>query len=103
MSKAEEMRERWLYPLNVIQTEAKEMDRYILFYTHSWEQKNEEGQNILVLPNDPRFDEEELGGLCIDMIMDYYEKTGREIKGSRIILGMSRALKKLYEKGFPEK
>lgn len=103
MSKAEKMRKKWGYPLSVIQGEAKEMDKYILFYTHSWEQKNEEAQNILVLPNDPRFDEEELGGLCIDMIMDYYEQTGREIKGSPTIIGMSRALEKIYKKGFPNK
>lgn len=70
MSKAEELQKMFADQLSEMQAQANKMGRYILFYTHRFEQVNEEKSNILVFPNDPRFDEQELVGLCIDMIMD---------------------------------
>lgn len=103
MSKAEELGKMFSAQLEEMQKQANEMGRYFLFYTHRFEQVNEEKGNILVLPNDPRFDEQELVGLCIDMIMDYYEKTGRKAKGDKMLLGASLVLKKLYKEGLPNK
>lgn len=103
MSKAEELREMFADQLSKMQEQANKVGRYIVFYTHRFEQVNEERTNILVLPNDPRFDEQELVGLCIDMIMDYYDKTGRKVKGDKMLLGASLVLKKLYKEGLPNK
>lgn len=103
MSKAEELRDVFAGQLSKMQAQANKMGRYIVFYTHRFEQVDEEKANILVFPNDPRFDEQELVGLCIDMIMDYYDKTGRKVKGDRMLLGASLVLKKLYKEGLPDK
>lgn len=103
MSKAEELREMFADQLSKMQEQAYKAGRYFIFYTHRFEQVDEEKANILVFPNDPRFDEQELVGLCIDMIMDYYDKTGRKVKGDKMLLGASLVLKKLYKNGLPNK
>lgn len=103
MSKAEELEKAFADRLSKMQAQANKMGRYIVFYTHRFVQANEEKGNILILPNDPRFDEQELIGLCIDMIMDYYEQTDRKVKGDKMLLGASLVLKKLYKEGLPNR
>lgn len=103
MSKAEELEKLFKEPLNKMQKQAYKAGRYFVFYTHRFEQVNEEGGNLMVYPNDPRFDEQELVGLCVDMIMDYYDKTGRKAKGDKMLLGASLVFKKLYKEGLPDK
>lgn len=75
----------------------KDMDRYGVYYTHSWEQNNEKAQNILVIPKDERFDRLEFVGMWLDMLLDYSRETGWDLKGSLEVSALSKILGKLYD------
>lgn len=86
-----------------MQDELAKINKYFVFYTHGWEQKNHQ-ENILITPaikqKGGKFDEEELVGLCLDMIMDFYEQCDIDPTKSKILLSMSQAVKRLYKEGF---
>lgn len=73
----------------------KDMDRYGVYYTHGWEQGNEEAQNILVIPKDERFDRLEFIGMWLDMLLDYASQTGWELKDSLEVRVLANILHKL--------
>ena len=75
------------------------LGHYFLLYTHTYEQVNEKGKHSLSIPKDPRFDESEFYGLLIDMISDYAENKGIELKGDIMFKMFIRVLTKLERSG----
>lgn len=101
-----EFSNRYAETLNDMQKWLSRHNRYFILLTHHWEQGNGFSNTLItpqIVQNGGKFDEAELVGACIDMIMDFYEDTGIPMKDNMILYGASRALMKLYKKGAPEK
>lgn len=101
-----EFSERYGEVLSDMQKWLEKHDRYFILLTHHWEQGNGFSNTLItpqIVQKGGRFDEAELVGACVDMIMDFYDGTGTPMKDSMILYGASRALMKLYKEGAPEK
>lgn len=99
MTKADIIRGAIMPDMSRIQSSLNALDRYGVLYTHKWTQGNEVAGNILVLPNDPRFDHFEFIGLIIDMFRDYADNTGLKLKGGLELKVLIKVLEKLYKEG----
>ena len=80
---------------NSISEKLKTLDRYFILYTHTFEQKDEEKKNILVFPNDERWDDAELYGLIIDMLLDYSMNKGYRLCDDIRFKGFAKTIEKL--------
>lgn len=76
-----------------------DMGYYFILYTHTYEQRSEEGKNILSIPKAPRFDDAEFFGLLVDMIRDYADNRDVELKGNPLFGSFIEVLKELERNG----
>lgn len=83
--------------INQLNKALKKYNRYFIFYTHRFEQGDTPKGNILITPNDKRFDRAELLGLVIDILRDYADNTNWALKGSVELEAAISVLKDIYE------
>lgn len=98
-SKAQQIFNKISPELSSIDKKVDEMGHYFVFYTHTYEQKNESGKNLLSIPRSPRFDEAEFYGLLLDMTRDYAMNMRIELKDDPLFGAFVNTMKKLYKKG----
>ena len=82
----------------MLQRATEKYNRYYVFYTHRWEQFDDIPKgNLLITPNDKRFNKVELICLLVDLLRDYAENTGWTLKGSEELGAAIEVLKDTYE------
>lgn len=99
MMRAEKILQECGSDLNNINRKLQKLGHYFIFYTHTYEQINEVGKNVLSIPGGTKFDEAEFYGLALDMIRDFADNKGIEFKNNKLFKAFINTLKELERNG----
>lgn len=74
MTRAEKILQECGSDIANIDQKLHKLGYYFILYTHTYEQADEVGKNILSIPAGTKFDEAEFYGLVLDMIRDFVSR-----------------------------